>query len=206
MTGTGTEIGKTWVACALLYRLRSRGLSVVARKPAQSFSADDDPARSDAARLGAASDAPPDLVCPPQRSYPVAMAPPMAAEALGRPVFDIATLAGELSAGWPADAVDVGLVEGAGGVAAPQAADGDTVSLIEALRPDLVVLVAPPTLGTINLVRLSVAALSGWPVVVHLNPWSGGDPLGEANRTWLAERDGFTVTTAITELVALVAG
>jgi dethiobiotin synthetase len=206
VTGTGTEIGKTWVGCALLGQLRGSGLAVAARKPAQSFDRGDDPAGLDAALLAAAAGSDPDRVCPPERTYPLAMAPPMAAAALGRPAFTIADLAAEATAGWPDPAADVGLVEGAGGVAAPQADDGDTVDLARALTPDLVVLVAPAGLGTINVVRLSVWALRPWPVVVHLSPWVPAEPLPEANRRWLVERDGLTVTTSVDDLAAIVVG
>ncbi|TDN77185.1 AAA domain-containing protein [Pseudonocardia autotrophica] len=37
VTGTGTEVGKTWVTAALSRRLRAFGIEVAARKPAQSF-------------------------------------------------------------------------------------------------------------------------------------------------------------------------
>ena len=107
--------------------------------------------------LGAASGEPPDYVCPTWRSYHLAMAPPMAAEALGLPAFTVADLVDELA--WPDEQVTLGLVETAGGVRSPQAADGDTVDLVAALDPDVVVLVADAGLGTINAVRLSLAAL-----------------------------------------------
>lgn len=213
ITGTGTEVGKTWVGVSLLAVLRSRGLAVAARKPAQSF----DPVSieaTDAQRLAAASGEAPNVVCLPHRTYPLAMAPPMAAAALGLSPFTIAELTDEVERSWPAPAPAVGLLEGAGGLAAPQADDGDTVALIDALRPDLVVVVAPAGLGTINLVRLCVRALqhggaiprggatapprSPRPrVVAHLNRWDGADILHRANRRWLAERDGAEVTVTI---------
>ena len=83
--GTATEVGKTWVGATVLAELRRRGRSVSARKPAQSFDPADDHL-SDAAMLAAATGEPVDVVCPPDRSYPVPMAPPMAAAALGRSV------------------------------------------------------------------------------------------------------------------------
>ena len=55
VVGTGTDVGKTWVAARLLSDLRAAGLRVAARKPAQSFDPDDDPAGLDAAVLGAAT-------------------------------------------------------------------------------------------------------------------------------------------------------
>jgi dethiobiotin synthetase len=197
--GTGTEVGKTWVSCALLGELRRRGYSVAARKPAQSFDLDVEGVRlggsTDAERLGAASGEPPDYVCPTWRSYHLAMAPPMAAAALGLPAFAVADLVEELA--WPDEQVTIGVVETAGGVRSPQADDGDAVDLVAALQPDLVVLVADAGLGTINAVRLASAALGGCggagePVVV-LDRFDGRHDLHRRNREWLTDRDGSRV-------------
>ena len=95
-----------------------------------------------------------DVVCPARRTYPLAMAPPMAAEALGMLPATIDDLVAEVNASWPDRPTDVGVVEGAGGVASPLARDGDSASLAFRLPADLVVLVADPRLGVINLVRL----------------------------------------------------
>ena len=157
VVGTGTDVGKTWVAARLLGELRGAGATVAARKPAQSFDPGEDPSDLDAAVLGAASGEAPEVVCPTHRWYEVPMAPPMAAEALGRPPFRNADLVDELE--WPTDPVDVGLVETAGGVRSPLAADGDCASFCAALAPDLVVLVADAGLGTMNAVRLTVDSL-----------------------------------------------
>ena len=48
VVGTGTEVGKTWVACRLARVLRRRGLIVAARKPAQSYDPGDDLSETDA--------------------------------------------------------------------------------------------------------------------------------------------------------------
>jgi dethiobiotin synthetase len=187
VVGTGTDVGKTWVSARLLAGWRAAGRTVAARKLAQSFDVSDDPAGLDAAVLGAASGEAPEVVCPPHRWYPVAMAPPMAAEALGHPPFTIDHLLGELV--WPSGGVDIGLVETAGGVRSPQAADGDVVSLCGALMPDVVLLVADAGLGTINAVRLTLAVLPADTVVV-LNRFEPTNELHVRNRQWLAERDG----------------
>lgn len=200
--GTGTEVGKTWVSARVLAALAAAGVTVAARKPAQSFGPDDPAGDTDAAVLGRATGEAPDVVCPPARWYEVAMAPPMAAARLGRAPFSVADLAGELS--WPD--VDLGLVETAGGVRSPMAADGDAADLVAQLRPDLVVLVADAGLGTINAVRLSAAALGhATPVVVVLNRFDPSDPLHAENRAWLAGRDGFAVLTMPADEPALAA-
>lgn len=163
---------------------------MAARKPAQSFDAGDDVEDTDAAVLGRATGEPPTVVCPPHRWYEVAMAPPMAADHLGRRAFTVAELAAELT--WPDDVVDVGLVEIAGGVRSPQAGDGDAVSLCALLEPDVVLLVADAGLGTINSVRLTADALPTG-VIVVLNRYNPQDELHVRNRSWLANRDGYRV-------------
>jgi dethiobiotin synthetase len=203
VTGTGTEVGKTWVACRLARTLRERGLIVAARKPAQSYAAGDDLAGTDAALLAEATGDAPQLVCPQHRWYPVPMAPPMAADALGRPAFRVADLVAELA--WPGG-VAVGLVECAGGVRSPLAADGDALALAEALQPERVVLVADAGLGSINAVRLATAALAGWALSVVLNRFDPGNDLHQRNRAWLAERDGFHVVIDGADLVAAIVG
>jgi dethiobiotin synthetase len=201
VVGTGTEVGKTWVSARLLTGLRAAGRSVAARKPAQSFDAGDDPGTTDAAVLGDASGEDAETVCPRERWYEVAMAPPMAAARLGRPGFSIEDLARSLS--WPA--VDVGLVETAGGVRSPLADDGDAVDLVRRLAPGLVLLVADAGLGTLNAVRLSVAALAPAEPLVVLNRYDHDDPLHRANREWLAVRDGLHAVALPGEEEALVA-
>jgi dethiobiotin synthetase len=207
VAGTGTEVGKTWIASALIRSLRAAGLRVGARKPVQSFESGDladasTDAPTDADLLAAASGEPAEVVCPRHRWYERAMAPPMAAAALSRPPFTIADLVDEL--GWP-EAVDVGVVESAGGVRSPLASDGDTVDLARALSPTLVVLVADAGLGTINAVRLSGRAFGDDPLVVVLNRYDETNELHRANRAWLADRDGFDLVVdagALTRRVA----
>jgi dethiobiotin synthetase len=206
VTGTGTDIGKTWVTLRLALHLRRRSEALAIRKPAQSFEPSDPPEHTDAALLGAASGEAATDVCPPHRWYGAALAPPMAAAALGRPSFTIADLAAEVSGSWPAGTA-VGLVEGAGGVASPQADDGDMRQLIAALDPDAVVVVADAALGTINLVRLSMEAIRGagaWPLIVHCNRYDATCDLHRRNLDWLNEREGIDATTDIDVLAARV--
>jgi len=210
--GTGTDVGKTWVCSQLVRVLRDQGLSVAARKPAQSFAIDSDGERlggvTDAEVLGAASDEDPGKVCHPFRSYHRAMAPPMAAEALGMPPFSVSDLMGEME--WPPDGVQVGMVEMAGGVRSPQAADGDATDVVAALAPDVVMLVADAGLGTINVVRMSMDALAavtesmpGVRILVVLNRFDGGHDIHRRNREWLESRDGYQVVTMPGEELAL---
>jgi len=209
--GTGTDVGKTWVAAAVLQALRHQGLTVAARKPAQSF-APGDP-HTDADVLGAATGEAPTSVCPRHRWYEVPMAPPMAAEVLGRPPFTIRDLIAETV--WP-DGIDLGLVESAGGVRSPLAADddGDAVTLMAALMPEVVLLVADAELGTINSIRLTMTAIEpltttrdDLDLIVVLNRFDVENDLHRRNDAWLREHDGLNVMTSIDQLTtALIAG
>jgi dethiobiotin synthetase len=193
VVGTGTDVGKTWMAARLVAELRNQGMSVAARKPAQSFDSSDDPADYDAAVLGAATGEPSETVCPPHRWYEMAMAPPMAADALARPSFTLDALVEELR--WPEVPVDVGLVETAGGLRSPIAEDGDCLALVVAVMPEIVLLVADAGLGTINSVRLTMDALVRLPaqLAVVLNRFNEGSELHQRNRSWLRDRDAMHV-------------
>lgn len=196
IAGTGTEVGKTWVASQLALELRRLGLRVAARKPAQSF----EPGLgelSDADLLAAATGETASEVCPPWRWYPKAMAPPMAAESMGLGPFTLQEIVGELS--WP-PACDVGIVEQAGGIGSPQASDGDGLEMIERLAPERVVVVAPPGLGTLSSVSLVARALGARPFVVYLNHFNPKDELHSANLAWLRQRLGLVVEVSVSAL------
>ena len=170
-------------------------MTVAVRKPAQSFEPDDDPDPLDAAVLAAASGEAPETVCPPAALVRGRDGAPMAAAALGRPPFTIDDLMAELE--WPIPAVDVGLVETAGGVRSPLAADGDCLALCAALGADVMVLVADAGLGTINAVRLTLDALGPLAAlaVVVLNRFDPESDLHRRNLEWLSERDGRRLVT-----------
>ncbi len=197
VAGTGTDVGKTWAGCELARLASARGLKVAARKTAQSFAPGE--LGLDAQRLGEATGESPGRVCPEHRWYPVAMAPPLAAAALGMAPFGLAQLLAEVD--WPSPGVDVGLVEQAGGTGSPQASDGDGVDMARLLAPDAVVLVARSGLGTLSDVSLARRALAGEAgigperLVVLLNRFDPGDALQAANRDWLSGVLGLQVAT-----------
>jgi dethiobiotin synthetase len=204
VAGTGTEVGKTFVGAALALELTSQRRPVIARKPAQSFDAND--TSTDADVLGAATSEMSETICPPHRWYPVPMAPPMAAVALERDPFTIDDLAREVIDSWPPDdsAADIGLVETAGGAWSPQASDGKHVGqFADALDADAVLLVADAGLGVINAVRGALAALgTDRPVVVMLNRFDENDALHAANRDWLVRVDHLNVVDDVAEAAA----
>ncbi len=196
--GTATDVGKTWVGARLLECWRQSGRTVAARKPAQSFTPGEGP--TDAEVLAAASGEAPTDVCPAERWYPVPMAPPMAADALGRPRPRLAELLTGLS--WPTPPPQIALLEAAGGVRSPQADDGDAVDLVLAWPADAVLLVAHPGLGTLDAIELAVEAL---PVVgpgalaaaIVLNRFDPADDLHRRNLAWLADRCPLPVVPSL---------
>jgi dethiobiotin synthetase len=199
VVGTDTGVGKTWAAAKVLARLRGAGAAVSARKPVQSFAACDD--QTDAGVLALATGESPDDVCPPHRSYAIAMAPPIAAAFLGVEPPTLHELVTDIV--WPAEPVLVGVVETVGGPRSPLAGDGDSAALASAIEPDLTVLVAPAGLGAINAVRLCAATIPQ-PCVVFLNHFDRGD-LHDRNLRWL-QGDGYDVVVDIAELTRRVAG
>lgn len=164
ITGTDTEVGKTFVACALLHALRDKGVQAVGMKPVAA-GLDAGGKNEDVERLLAASalQAPRALVNP--YAFAAAVAPHIAAAEEGRMIElpRIVAAFGELRA--MADAV---IVEGVGGFCVPLGPHCDTADLAMAL--DLpVILVVGLRLGCINHALLSQQAiaarglrLAGW--------------------------------------------
>lgn len=193
--GTHTEVGKTFVSAALLRQLRRQGLRVSARKPVQSFGAHD--TATDADILAADSGEMPAQVCPPHRSYPIALAPPMAADVLHKPRIELDELIDEIAWG---ENLDVGAVETVGGPRSPLGHDGDSAEFIRRLRPDRTLLIADASLGTLNAVRLSLACIGADTVTVFLNRYEESNETHRLNRRWLAEH--YDIPTLI-DIVAL---
>jgi dethiobiotin synthetase len=197
--GTNTEVGKTWVTAQLLATLKLRGAQVAARKPVQSYAPDD--INTDAALLAGASGEDVADICPAHRCYPVALAPPMAAQALGRGPVLMAEILSEIR--WPAN-IDIGFVETVGGVRSPLSGDGDSLDLLRRLEVDRLLLIADAELGTINAVRLTLAAVGTTPTVVFLNRFERDNELHELNRRWLTEQDRLTVITDVHSLAIAI--
>jgi dethiobiotin synthetase len=200
--GTGTDVGKTWVGAGILRAVAGGGATVCARKPVQSFEPDQRH-RTDAHALAQATGETPEQVCPSHRWYDAALAPPLAADALGRPAIALADLLAELV--WPTGC-EVGLVETAGGVRSPIAHDGDCVDLIHRLAPDVTLLVGDAGLGAINAVRLSLVPLAPLRCVVYLNRFDPESAVHQGNRRWLTERDGLTVVTDVAAAATVLSG
>jgi dethiobiotin synthetase len=164
ITGTDTEIGKTYVACALLHAFRRQGLTAVGMKP---VAAGTDAAghNDDVEALIAASS----LALPRERVNPYCFADPIAphiAAAEAGVVISserISESLRELSA-----QADVVVVEGVGGFVVPLAEGFDAADLAAALALPAI-LVVGMRLGCLNHALLTVEAirarglpLAGW--------------------------------------------
>jgi dethiobiotin synthetase len=164
ITGTDTEVGKTFVACALLHALRQTGLSAIGMKPVAA-GLDAEGKNDDVEQLIAASSllAPRDLINP--YVFAAAVAPHIAAADEGRTIELARIVAAFEQLRTLADAV---LVEGVGGFCVPLGADFDTADLAVAL--DLpIILVVGMRLGCISHALLTEQAitargltLAGW--------------------------------------------
>ena len=164
VAGTDTEVGKTFVSCALLHRLRLQGVRAIGMKPVAAGTDgagknDDVEALIAAAGVQAARE----LINP--YLFAPAIAPHIAAAEAGRTIDLETILAAFKRLRGMADAV---LVEGVGGFCVPLGADCDTADLAEKLALP-VILIVGMRLGCINhalLTQQAIAArglpLAGW--------------------------------------------
>jgi dethiobiotin synthetase len=160
VTGAGTDIGKTYVACALLRAWREAGVACDALKPVLSGYDDAEPALSDPARLLEAlgKDVTPaaiDRIAPLRFRAPVA--PPLAARAEGLEIdLDAVTALCRTRA---AVAEGVLLIEGAGGVMSPVTMTATNLDLIRMIDAP-VVFVAGSYLGAVSHALTGLDALA----------------------------------------------
>lgn len=167
VSGTGTGVGKTLAACALVHALRARGLRVAGMKPVASGCAriGGEWRNDDALALQAASAPLPAYAGVNPYALPDATAPELAARAAGVDVALAPIVAAHARLAAAADRV---VVEGVGGWAAPLSPTLDQRDVVRALSLP-VVLVVGLELGCINHARLSAQAiaadgvrLAGW--------------------------------------------
>lgn len=154
ITGTDTGVGKTLVAAALALFLRRRGKKIGVMKPCETGVADPGRPGADARLLRWAADSrdADDLLAPYRLIEP--LAPAQAAERQGVVIdpTQIATAYGQLARG-----KHLVLVEGAGGLMVPLRGGYLMADLARQLGLPLLI-VARPTLGTINHTLLTVFA------------------------------------------------
>lgn len=183
VAGAGTDIGKTFVACALIRALRAQGMSVDALKPAVSGFDPDRIQESDAGRLLEALGRPLapetlDAISPLRFAAP--LAPPAAARREGVSL-SLEMLIGPCRARLGRPDVEVLLIEGAGGVMSPIAESATNLDLVSALCAP-VLLVGGSYLGGIShsLTALETMKARGCEVLgLAVSESPGGPDLGE---------------------------
>jgi dethiobiotin synthetase len=184
VTGTDTDVGKTVLSAALLAAMAAAGEPVAAHKPAVT-GLDEQPAERPGRAGHAAAPWPPDHellgaaagmaaadVAP--RRYGPAVSPQLAAELAGEPLDrrELLAAAAEIAASAVRDERTL-IVEGAGGLLSPLAAELTVCDLAVALKLPLLI-AARPGLGTVNhtLLTLQAARAAGLSVrAVVLTPW-----------------------------------
>jgi len=132
VTGTGTDLGKTHVACALLEAARARGLRVDAFKPVVSGFDPDAPEASDPARLAVALGRTGAWAEISPRRYRAPLAPNLAARLEGD-TLALSDMVADCQAWLRGRDVDLALVEGAGGVMSPMTDEATNLDLMAAL-------------------------------------------------------------------------
>lgn len=158
ITGTDTNVGKTWITCTLLKLLADRGLAAGACKPVCSgaeFLPDGSPfwADVDALRTHCSLNPPESLVCP--RRFLAPLAPNIAAK-LEHTSFVRTDLLAAINA-WKAHCQTL-LIEGAGGLYCPLTDDCTVLDLISELRSPCII-VAANRLGVISHTRMTAELL-----------------------------------------------
>jgi len=174
VTGTDTEVGKTWCSVRLVEALVRTGRRVSVMKPVACGTEPtaEGPRNADALALQAAANVPVpyDLVNPYCLGLPASPHLAAAAEGVTIEVSRLVCCATKL-----ARSADVLVVEGAGGWLAP-ISDRDTMADIAAALAARVIVVVGLRLGCLNHALLTVAAvqasgleLAGW-IANHIDP------------------------------------
>lgn len=172
ITGTSTEVGKTFVAAEIASQLQQQGIKVIPRKPVESgcIRQGDQLIPQDAVALQQAANYQGDLteVCPYRFEPPIS---PVRAAQLANQFLTTEQLVQACRQG-SEDSFTI--VEGAGGFYSPLTENGLNADLAAALKLP-VLLVADDRLGTINQVLLSAEAIQKrklWLLAVVLNSQS----------------------------------
>jgi len=144
ITGSDTDVGKTYIACEIVKQLRQRGFEVATRKPAESGCRQSDSGElltHDAAALQAANDNRETIERITPYRYRAALAPHRAARLENQRI--------ELEA----------LIEGAGGFYSPLAENGLNADLASALQLPVIVVV-DDRVGAVNQVLMTLQAVA----------------------------------------------
>ena len=157
ITGSDTDVGKTYVACEIVRQLRQQGVAVETRKPAESGcveSGDGVLVTHDAAALQQANANRETIDRINPYRYRAALAPHRAARLEGQTI-KLQALIDACSRDDPAHCL---IVEGAGGFYSPLAEDGQNADLANALQLP-VIIVINDRIGAVNQTLLTLQAV-----------------------------------------------
>ncbi len=158
VTGSDTNVGKTWIACEIVRQLRQRGLEVVTRKPVESGCRESDSGElltHDAAALQAANDHRETIERITPYRYRAALAPHRAAR-LESQRIELQALIEACDRDHPAQRL---VVEGAGGFYSPLAENGLNADLASALQLPVIVVV-DDRVGAVNQALMTLQAVA----------------------------------------------
>ena len=157
ITGSDTDVGKTYIACELVHQLRELGYSLETRKPAESGCEIDDAGNlitHDAQALREANGCRESIARIAPFRFRTAVAPHRAARLEGSEIF-LENLLDGCSRDDPASCL---LVEGAGGFYSPLAENGLNADLASALQLPAIVVVRN-RIGAVNQALLTAQAV-----------------------------------------------
>lgn len=202
VTGTGTDVGKTFVTGLMLKKLRENGRRAAYYKAAMSGNdrrADGSLIPGDALRVKEMSgiEQPLEEMCP--YVYETAVSPHLAAKLEGNPVELERVLEGlrDVQARY-----DYVTVEGSGGILCPLRFDGQSIQLEDVIKAGNLscLIVADAGLGTINAVVLTVEYMKARHIPVKgilFNQFESGNPLHEDNRRMCKALTGQKVLACV---------
>lgn len=174
ITGSDTEVGKTWVACALIRTLRKHFVRVGAYKPVASGA--ESLEQSDGYQLWQATGELESFEMVSPQTFQAAVAPPIAAELEGKRIDR--ELIEQRYRLWQ-DRCDFLIVEGAGGLFSPIDFDFTNADLAERIGYPIIVVVNN-RLGAVNqaLMALKSARLHGLDVAAIVLNQTKDQPMG----------------------------
>jgi dethiobiotin synthetase len=161
LTGTDTDIGKTFVTCALLHRARQNGLSAVGLKPVAAGT-DSAGNNEDVLQIRAASS----MELPAEIINPYCFEPPIAphiAAAEASIEIDFSRIANTVR--HARQEADLVIIEGAGGFCVPFGVDRNGADLAAQLRLP-VILVVGMRLGCLNHALLTAEAIAARGLII----------------------------------------
>ncbi|MCP4472230.1 MAG: dethiobiotin synthase [Gammaproteobacteria bacterium] len=158
ITGSDTDVGKTWIACEIARQLRQQGFEVATRKPVESGCRESDSGElltHDAAALQAANDHRETIERITPYRYRAALAPHRAAR-LESQRIELRALIEACDRDHPAQRL---VVEGAGGFYSPLAENGLNADLASALQLPVIVVV-DDRVGAVNQALMTLQAVA----------------------------------------------